>query len=520
MSYTISIASGKGYINHNNRVFSTPNVDKNRTKDNIILCKKDLKKEYENLFSSSVKKYNDNQKRSDRKINNYYEKIEKSKNGEKLYHEIIFQIGDKNNSAEINQKAVKILSEFYEQFTVEYDSFKVVNAVIHNDESTPHLHLDFIPISKNNKRGLSVKNSMRGALKDMGFETLEKSKFKKDIYSKMRRFLTDKCIENGIDVKELNEDRNHLNLAHYKAMRELEKERAKELNNQIATEKNKVFKNKNKIINKQKEQIINLNLQVENVNKVNEQLQGQLNHYKDNNHLIDFVEQVQKQNQMIIKENEQLQDKNKQLINEKNEIQKSYDQEKELRVQYELSNETYQEDLSKAKNTIIEQSIAISNKNNQITQLEQINGFLSDFNKKIINNSKTYIKSTVSDLKSFIKPIQDSFKNSKLVHKIKYKFSKKYRQKYERVKMLSEFVSDFDKALEKTDKDYLEIERKFNEDKTTIDINGKEYLISKFDKDMDSIKKISEQVMKYKKELGIAPEANKQAIKQGYTPKL
>lgn len=56
-----------------------------------------------------------------------------------------------------------------ETFQERNPNLRVFNAVLHLDEETPHLHIDFIPFSTGNKRGLSTKVSLKGALKAQGF---------------------------------------------------------------------------------------------------------------------------------------------------------------------------------------------------------------------------------------------------------------------------------------------------------------------------------------------------------------
>lgn len=89
MQRTISGMMGKGSVNHNTRVFSAKNVDKERSKDNIEFCNRNIKEVYHELFDEALERYNAKQKRSDRKIDNYYEKIRQGKQ-EKLFHEVIF----------------------------------------------------------------------------------------------------------------------------------------------------------------------------------------------------------------------------------------------------------------------------------------------------------------------------------------------------------------------------------------------------------------------------------------------
>lgn len=171
MERTISMMVGKGSLNHNNRAFTAKNVDRERSQFNRIFVKENIKKVYHELFDEALDSYNTRQTRADRKIDNYYEKIRTSKQ-EKLFHEIIVQIGNKddtNCSMMESLDAQFALEEYMETFQERNPNLRVFNAVLHLDEETPHLHIDFIPFSTRNKRGLSTKVSLKGALKVQGF---------------------------------------------------------------------------------------------------------------------------------------------------------------------------------------------------------------------------------------------------------------------------------------------------------------------------------------------------------------
>ena len=121
MERTISGMMGKGSVNHNTRAFTAKNVDKERSRDNVEFCHSDIKEVYHNLFDEALERYNAKQKRSDRKIDDYYEKIRRGKQ-EKLFYEVIFQIGNKddmNVQSNEGQLAKEILCEFMEQFRKE-----------------------------------------------------------------------------------------------------------------------------------------------------------------------------------------------------------------------------------------------------------------------------------------------------------------------------------------------------------------------------------------------------------------
>lgn len=163
---------GKGSVNHNSRKFKAENVDGERSHLNIDYCNEPIKKIYHDLFDEALKRYNDKQTRSDRRIENYYEKIRNSKQ-EKLFHELILQIGDKENmnaESENGQLARQILDEYYRGFQERNPQLKVFSAHLHMDEATPHLHIDFVPFTMGSKRGLDTRVSLKQALAAQGFK--------------------------------------------------------------------------------------------------------------------------------------------------------------------------------------------------------------------------------------------------------------------------------------------------------------------------------------------------------------
>ena len=168
---TISAMVGKGSVDHNSREFNAKNTDPVRTPNNISYCNENIQKVYDTLFGEALKAYNAKQPRSDRVIKNYYEKIRTSKQ-EKPFHEVIFQIGNKddmNAQSEDGQLAAKILDEFMKKFQKRNPNLHVFSAHLHMDEATPHLHIDFVPFTTGSKRGLETRVSLKQALAAQGF---------------------------------------------------------------------------------------------------------------------------------------------------------------------------------------------------------------------------------------------------------------------------------------------------------------------------------------------------------------
>ena len=172
MKRTISFMTGKGSVNHNSRKFHAKNTDPERSCLNVEYCNENVKDVYHELFDEALARYNEKQTRSDRRIDDYYEKIRSGKQ-EKPFHEIILQIGDKDNmgaKTENGQLAAKVLDKYMRDFQRRNPTLRVFSAYLHMDEATPHLHIDFVPYTTGSKRGLDTRVSLKQALSALGFK--------------------------------------------------------------------------------------------------------------------------------------------------------------------------------------------------------------------------------------------------------------------------------------------------------------------------------------------------------------
>ncbi|MDO4982305.1 MAG: plasmid recombination protein [Eubacteriales bacterium] len=163
---------GKGSVSHNSRKFNAKNTDPERTPLNTNYCCERIQDVYHALFDEALKRYNDKQTRADRRIDNYYEKIRRGKQ-EKPFHEVIFQIGNRDDTgveSDSGKIAAKALDEFYKGFAERNPNLRVFSAHLHMDESTPHLHIDFVPFTTGSKRGLDTRVSLKQALAAQGFK--------------------------------------------------------------------------------------------------------------------------------------------------------------------------------------------------------------------------------------------------------------------------------------------------------------------------------------------------------------
>ena len=173
MKASISFNVGtKTSISHNNRdnIYGNPDINHEKTKDNIYYIQKDIKELYQEVFNSSVDEYNKSQKREDRKIKDYYKKVLNDKKTE-VQREIIVAVGRHDDNIPVDLKR-DILYKYMTEFQNRNKSMKVYNAVMHLDEKNPHLHINYVPVAKYNK-GLKQRVSQKRVFKELGFDTFE-----------------------------------------------------------------------------------------------------------------------------------------------------------------------------------------------------------------------------------------------------------------------------------------------------------------------------------------------------------
>ena len=217
---------GKGSIRHNNRTFQAVNVDRERTAQNVIFCNEDIQKVYHELFDEALAEYNAKKTKTRDKIPDYYEHIRNGKQ-EKLYQEAIFQIGNMEScgcGTESGERAAVVLKKFAETFSERNPHLRVFNMVLHMDEATPHLHIDYVPVATEQTRGLSTRVSLKQALKQQGFVGKGKNRTEWDLWMENEKeVLKAMAAEQDFVVISLGETRPHMALPEYKAaMREVE----------------------------------------------------------------------------------------------------------------------------------------------------------------------------------------------------------------------------------------------------------------------------------------------------------
>lgn len=333
---TISGMIGKGSVNHNTRAFSAKNVDTERSIYNVEFCHADIKKVYHELFDEALEQYNAKQKRSDRKIDNYYEKIRQSKQ-EKLFHEVILQIGNKddmNAKSREGELAKEILIDFMEDFQKRNPNLYVFSAHLHMDEETPHIHIDFVPFICNSKRGLDTRVSLKGALAEQGFKggTRGETEWNKWIEAEKQE-LSKVMEQHGIQWKQLGTHNKHLSVLDFEKQ-ERQKE-VKQLEQSIVSSKVELLE-----LNSQK---VESELVIEKIRKESEVARQEVKELLETNTLIKEQmnalntekRKLQTENKKLEEKQEKLQQEVEKMVNSKKVMERNihtYDEDKEWQL--------------------------------------------------------------------------------------------------------------------------------------------------------------------------------------------
>lgn len=285
-----------GKVNHHNLRKYDNNGELIKTIKGTNDIVNDVKGLYKLEFEKSRIEYNNKQTREDRKIKDYFYKISDDTKHD-LACEIIIELGDMhfwdNKSPEEKYKMIEVFTEQVKDLETIVPEFKVANATIHFDESSPHLHIVGIAIKENCKTGMT---------KQVGKTTVFTKESLKIIQDKMREC----CIKSYNNVYSLNEKL---------------KEKQKGRNQDISSKDMEVFnETKNKLrenINELKNEVKDLentkndiSSEVDNLSSEKESITQELDKKKSLNRKV-----ILKDKATLLKENEELRE---QLSYEKN----------------------------------------------------------------------------------------------------------------------------------------------------------------------------------------------------------
>lgn len=174
ISFTLGKASVQhgANVEHNNRKFIAKNINEKKSAENVTYVKQDVREAYQQLFGKALEEYNSKQNRRDRIISDYYQHISNSKR-EEAFYEAVVQFGDSKTApcgSENGKIAQTMLDKYIRDFKDRNPNLHIFNAVLHMDEASPHLHINFIPFYTEGRiKGLSKGVSMKAALDEQGF---------------------------------------------------------------------------------------------------------------------------------------------------------------------------------------------------------------------------------------------------------------------------------------------------------------------------------------------------------------
>lgn len=199
-------------IKHNNRDLTEKewqepahnHIIREQSDDNIYLKQEVLKDVYDNLFGEALRDYNNKQKRKDRKIDDFYHHVKKSKSLD-LQREFIVSLGTKtdwdNLPRQEKLQAGQKLAEYIQEFEERHPYLYVYNAVVHLDEAgAPHAHFNVVPVASGYKNGLKLKPSFKRALTNEGYKEKGRGQLK-EFRDKEIQYLEEKLRALGIERK-------------------------------------------------------------------------------------------------------------------------------------------------------------------------------------------------------------------------------------------------------------------------------------------------------------------------------
>lgn len=214
----------KSIDEHNNRKYKNKNnqeLNPELSHENVILVGsryivEDVKKVYKDEFTEAVYNYNMKQKREDRKILDYYTKINNDKQTN-LACEMLFQFGDYDHWKDKTLEERKKMTEVFKGVIDVLKDYNIVTAqaTVHYDESCPHMHLVGVPISTDNKRGVEKQVSQNKVITLKNLELIREDVEKMFAREYKRVYNEEVAIKHGSEIDE------HLNIRQYKKAKEI-----------------------------------------------------------------------------------------------------------------------------------------------------------------------------------------------------------------------------------------------------------------------------------------------------------
>ena len=345
----------------------------------------DVKQVYLEEFEQARTEYNA-KTRADRQIKDYFQKVCDSQND--IACEIIIELGDmdfwQDKDNEYRYKMTDVYNEQIQELSKILPTFKVANATIHFDETSPHMHVIGVPVIDNCKRGMK---------KQVGKSQLFTKTLLSDIQDKMRNACI-KSYNKFYDVdsklkakqKGRNQDINVNDMGNYREIKKKLEQERKKLEN--ANKQTKKIDNLSKDIVELLDSLKLMPFSKNNSQISNENIENIKDYIKDVTDVIKTVRSVNDLNLSI-----------KEFEHASFEVEK---ENKSLKYQIELKDEEIKglkKDLS-AKEKIITK--LKEEKESLKVQLKKFKGFwhsiMSHFHKKITYDNDTNYKIVSDDL--------------------------------------------------------------------------------------------------------------------------
>ena len=257
----------------------------------------DVKQLYLNEFEEARIEYNGRQTREDRKIGDYFKKVCESQND--IACEIIIELGDmdfwNDKDKQYRLKMIDVYNEQVKDLIKIVLSFKIANATIHFDETSPHMHIVGIPI---------IENCTRGMKKQVGKSKLFTKESLTEIQDKMRKSCIksfNKFYDIDFKLKEKQKGRNQdINVNDMSDYREIKKQLAKkEQKLEKANDQTKKLDNTSKDIDKILDSLKPTKLNKNNMVISNEDVQKIKNYTEDVKDITKTVRSVNDLNMAI-----------------------------------------------------------------------------------------------------------------------------------------------------------------------------------------------------------------------------
>jgi len=454
---------------HNNRKYKNiknEEIDLTLSKYNITLkgtknIYTDMENFYKIEFADALYNYNLKQQRENRKIVDYLTKMEKDTKTN-IAVEIIFQMGDKEDWKDKTLEEKQKSTNIFKIAVLELDkrNIKVVNASLHLDETSPHLHVIAVPIIEGQKRGLEKQVSQNKVITREVIRELREVIEKSFIEEYNRIYGTSKELKRGSEIEE------HLQVQDYKntkKMLEVAKKYGEklELKEELENKTNQLTNELTKLDNENKEKLKRKN----ELEKTNAVLENSINNIDKENQT--YKETLEKNKKNLETSTAGLTTEIKELESKFKEIKKlKEDKDKELELEF-INKATKIKEIAQIEEEIkkLEEQQKIDEERLKAEEKKR-NDFLAEEE----NRKRRY-----EEIDAVIEKEKEKLKNKELeLQKVKklYEDMENARLKTENdVKIASKEIEDNKNILEKTNAEI----KKLNEDIETA-IKNKEKL--------------------------------------------